>query len=376
MLFWITCALMTFAAVAAMLYPYLGRAMAQAEATDLEVYKDQLKEIDADEKRGLVSGPEATTARIEVSRRILQADETLTATQAAGDGRIAKALLVCAALGVPIFSWGLYATIGSPELPDQPIAARLNVQPADASLDVLVAKAEEHLVANPKDGRGWSVIAPIYLRQSRFEDAIKAYQMAAELNGPKAAYEIGIGQSWTGLNGGRANDQARAAFQRATKIEPANPEPKILLGVDLAQQGKLAEAKTAFEAILASAPADAPWRSVVADLIAKVDSTSGASTPSDVTPGPTQSDIDQAANMSSDERAAMIEGMIAQLDAKLVDNPLDADGWKRLMRSYVVLNKADKALETLNRAKIGLKENPQALAEINALSIELGIAKP
>jgi cytochrome c-type biogenesis protein CcmH len=375
MLFWIICALMTFAAVAAMLYPYLGRANADSDASDIEVYKDQLKEIDADEKRGLISGPEATTARVEVGRRILKADETLTTSDAAGGAHTSRGLLLFAVLAVPVLSWGLYISIGSPDMPDQPITARLNVQPADASLDVLVAKAEAHLSANPNDGRGWSVLAPIYLRMSRFEDAIKAFETAARLNGATAAYEIGIGQSWTGLNGGRANDEARAAFKRAAFIDPTNPEPQILLAADLAQQGRFGEAKAAFEAIKASAPADAPWRGIVSDMIAKVDEARAAA--SNVqTPGPTQSDIDQAAALSSDERLAMIEGMIAQLDAKLVDNPADADGWKSLLRSYMVLNNAGKALETLNRAKVGLKDNAEALIEVNTLAIELGIVKP
>jgi cytochrome c-type biogenesis protein CcmH len=375
MLFWIICALMTFAAVAAMLYPYLGHANADADASDIEVYKDQLKEIDADEKRGLISGPEATTARVEVSRRILKADETWTISDASGGARTSRGLLLFAVLAVPVLSWGLYISIGSPDMPDQPITARLNVQPADASLDVLVAKAEAHLSANPNDGRGWSVLAPIYLRMSRFEDAIKAFETAARLNGATAAYEIGIGQSWTGLNGGLANDEARAAFKRAAVIDPTNPEPQILLAADLAQQGRFGEAKAAFEAIKASAPADAPWRGIVSDMIAKVDEARAAA--SNVqTPGPTQSDIDQAAALSSDERLAMIEGMIAQLDAKLVDNPEDADGWKRLLRSYMVLNNAGKALDTLNRAKVGLKDNAKALIEVNTLAIELGIVKP
>ncbi|MGL4488950.1 MAG: c-type cytochrome biogenesis protein CcmI [Rhizobiaceae bacterium] len=375
MLFWILCALLTFAAVAAVLYPYLSATSAKPDASDLEVYKDQLKEIDADEKRGIISSTEAVNARVEVSRRILRADDLRKAIGVNESTSNSKLLLMCAALSVPIVSWGLYAAIGAPNMPDQPIAARLNVAPADASMEVLVAKAEAHLAANPNDGRGWGVIAPIYLRVSRFEDAVRAFQMAGKLNGPAAAYEIGIGQALIGMNGGRTNDQARAAFKRAVDIDPANPEPKLLLATDLAQQGKFPEAKAAFEAMLASAPADAPWRGMLIDMIARVDTAMSAKA-SQQAPGPSQTDVDQASQMSDADRSAMIEGMVAQLDAKLVADPSDVEGWKRLMQSYLVLNKPEKAREALERAKAGLKSNPVGLEQVNAFAVQLGIIKP
>jgi cytochrome c-type biogenesis protein CcmH len=365
---------MTFAAVAAVLSPYIKSEHTSADASDLEVYKDQLKEIDADEKRGVISSPEASNARIEVSRRILKAHEISSASPAATDQRLSKIILITAALGVPIVSWGLYAKLGAPERPDLPIATRTNTPSADPTMDVLVAKAEEHLKANPNDGRGWEVLAPIYFRLARYQDAIKAYETAGRLKGPSASYEIGIGQAWSRLNGGFANDAARAAFQRALDIDPSNPEPKLLLATDLAQQGKFAQAKDAFEAMLATAPADAPWRPMLMGMIARVDAAM-ASNPSAKAPSPTQADIDQAAEMSPSDRIAMIENMVAQLDAKLVETPTDKEGWKRLLRSYLVLNKPDEAQKTLERAKIGLKDLPAALNEINALAAELGIAK-
>ena len=365
---------MTFAAVVAVLYPFLNVKAPKADASDIEVYKDQLKEIEADEKRGLITAPEAANARIEVSRRILRADARHSVSDFDTGGHFSKALLVCAALSVPIVSWGLYVGIGSPNMGDQPITARLSTPAAEASVDVLVAKAEAHLAANPNDGRGWAVLAPIYYRMARFEDSIKAYERAGKLNGQSAVYDIGIGQAWSALNGGLANDAARAAFKRASERDPNNPEPKLLLATDLAQQGKFKEAMTAFETILTDAPANAAWRPMLVDMIARVDKAMAAA-PDKQSPGPTQNDVEQAAGLSNTDRTAMIEGMVAQLDAKLAENPSDGDGWGRLMRSYTVLNNPEKALETLGRARIGLKDSPKGLIEINALAVALGIVK-
>ncbi|TIM62011.1 MAG: c-type cytochrome biogenesis protein CcmI, partial [Mesorhizobium sp.] len=81
-----------------------------------------------------------------------------------------------AVLAVPLVSWGLYSQLGSPDLPSQPLSERLAKNPADSSVDELVARAEAHLAANPSDGRGWDVLAPIYLRMQRFSDAVTAYR--------------------------------------------------------------------------------------------------------------------------------------------------------------------------------------------------------
>ncbi len=364
---------MTFAAVAVTLFPFLRDDTSISDATDIEVYKDQLHEIDADEKRQLISPVEAATARVEVSRRILKADEAIKNVKAKSQTALSGALLIAATLSIPVISWGIYANIGSPDRRDQPITSRLNVPAAEASMEVLVAKAETHLIANPSDGQGWAVLAPIYVRLARFEDAIKAFETAGKLLGPSAVFEIGIGQAWTGLNGGLANDQARAAYNRAIKIDPDNVEPKLLLATDLAQQGKFEEAKQAFEMLLQTAPANAPWRTLLVDMIARVDQAI-AKGPQQIAPGPTQTDVDQAGAMSPSDRTAMIESMVAQLDAKLIEDPLNKDGWKRLIRSYKVLNKPEKALESLQRARTGLKDDAVGLMEINALAQELGIA--
>jgi cytochrome c-type biogenesis protein CcmH len=93
-------------------------------------------------------------------------------------------------------------------------------------------------------------------------------------------------------------------------------------------------------------------------------------------PGPTNTDIDAAAQMSDGDRAAMIESMVTGLDAKLKDNPTDKDGWLQLIRSYVVLGKSDLASDALRRAQLALVSDTKGLSEINALGSELGLSAP
>ena len=77
--------------------------------------------------------------------------------------------------------------------------------------------------------------------------------------------------------------------------------------------------------------------------------------------------------MSAGDRTAMIEGMVAELAAKLEENPADAAGWARLVRSYMVLNKPDAAKAALAKAQSALAEDAAALASVNAAAKAAGV---
>ena len=58
-----------------------------------------------------------------------------------------------------------------------------------------MAQVEAHLESNPDDGRGWEVVAPVYLRLGRFEDAVKARRNALRLIGANADREADLGEA-------------------------------------------------------------------------------------------------------------------------------------------------------------------------------------
>ena len=73
MTLWFVFALMTAAAIFAVLWP-LGRgARRRAGGSEAAVYRDQLAEIDRDVAAGLIGAAEAEAARVEISRRLLAA---------------------------------------------------------------------------------------------------------------------------------------------------------------------------------------------------------------------------------------------------------------------------------------------------------------
>ncbi|MDE1159298.1 MAG: c-type cytochrome biogenesis protein CcmI [Neorhizobium sp.] len=388
MLLWIILAFLTAAVAAAFIIPLARSARAAAasaaddranpdnRAGEVEVYRDQLGELQRDLAGGLIGTEEAEYAKAEIGRRLLAAaasGEKTGGKKAPEIGRHRLAIAV-ATVVPPAIGLCLYVMLGSPGLPDQPLEARLANPGNDMAL--LVTKAEQHLAQNPQDGAGWDLLAPIYFRTQRLGDADLAYRNAIRILGESVERLNGLGETVVAENQGVVTDDARTAFQQAAKLQPNEPRSSFYLALALEQAGKAPEARAAFETLAKVSPPGAPWLPLVSQHIEKNGGMPlAAAKPAPPALGsPTQEDVAAAQNMSSGDRQEMIRGMIDTLAAKLTDDPNNLEGWLRLVRSYAVLGdkpKAEAALAT------GLKQFPASGDEgrqLVALAGQMGLA--
>lgn len=258
MLFWTLLALMTAAAVLAVLWPLSREPRAAGEAAGLAVYRDQLAEIESDRARGILPASEADQARIEVSRRLLGAAEKKPrGTKSSLINRRAASLV--ALLGVPTLSLSIYLYFGAPEFPDAPLAARAALPIEHQDIGMLIGRMEERLEQNPNHGPGWELIAPIYLRAGRTSDAIAAQENAIRILGPTPAREVALGE-YLRMVSGRISAEAKAAFERALALDDKTPPALFYLGLEAEQRGAAAEAKKFWSRIVETAKENDPWR--------------------------------------------------------------------------------------------------------------------
>jgi cytochrome c-type biogenesis protein CcmH len=371
MALWLVFALMTAAAIFAVLWP-LGRVRATAAAgNDIAVYRDQLDEIARDRAAGLIGEAEAEAARVEVSRRLIAAADTVHADPSVPGGTLRRRIAALAALiAVPLITAGLYLTLGSPELPGQPLASRDTTPLQDRSLDRLVANVESHLEKSPEDGRGWEVVGPVYMRMGRFDDAVKARRNSLRLNGASADREADLGESLMAEANGVVTDDAKAAFERALTHDPKHNKARFLLGVAAQQDGQPEKAASIWRAMLQDARSGSPWIGMVRQALAEVDPSS-ASAPAASASGPTAEDVTAAGEMKVEDRNAMIRGMVERLAERLNRDGSDVEGWLRLVRAYTVLGDRDRALSALADARRALDQDADKLRRLDELSKEL-----
>lgn len=371
MVLWVIFALMTAAAIFAVLWP-LGRGpRGLGGGSDLLVYKDQLKEIDSDRASGLIGEAEAEAARLEVSRRLLAAAEPpplpVSAVAPARKPERRRAAALAALVVLAFGPLSLYVALGSPNIPGEPAFARVKTPAGQESIATLVSQVEAHLARNPNDGAGWEVLAPVYARLGRLDDAVGARKKALTLIGPTAAREADLGEAETAAANGVVTAEAKAAFERAVARDTLEAKARYFLGLAAEQDGKSEDAAAIWRALLADAPSGAPWVGFVREALARV---SGASL---AVAGPNAGDIAAASNMSDDERRDMIRGMVTRLADRLHGDGADVEGWLQLVRAYVVLGDRDKAKDAAADARRALGERPDAIKRIDDLVKGLGL---
>jgi cytochrome c-type biogenesis protein CcmH len=365
---------MTAAATFVVLWP-LGRGpRAVGGGSDLLVYKDQLREIDRDRATGLIGEAEAEAARLEVSRRLLAAADkeppTAFAPNAPRNLRRRRAAALAALVILPFGPPCLYVALGSPGVAGEPAFARVKSpqgQGGHESIATLVSQVEAHLARNPKDGSGWEVIAPVYMRLGRFDDAVEARRKSLALNGATATRESDLGEALAAASNGVVTAEAKDQFERAIARDRHEAKARYFLGLAAEQDGKAEEAASIWRSMLADAPAGAQWAEFVRGALSRV---AGAPVPA---AGPSANDTAAAAKMSDDQRRDMVRGMVARLADRLHGDGADVEGWMRLVRSYVVLGDRDKAKGAAADAKRALAEHPDEIKRIDDLVKGLGL---
>lgn len=402
MMFWILILGLTILTITLLMRPLMRDQQdgANTLAYDREVYKDQLSEIDRDFENGLLTQNEAELARIEISRRLLAADDKDKAS--AHGAKMSYGYILPIALLIPAIAIGVYSLVGQPMSPDMPLALRAappvnQVASGEVPNDIaeMVAQAEAHLAQNPNDGRGWNVLAPIYFRMGDYLKAQQAFAQAIELEGSTALRHAGLGESIVSAQEGMVTPEARSNFLKALELQPNSPRPKFFLALGLGQNGQKDEAISAFKDLAKTSPSDAPWIRAVQVQIAALKGVEPDTVQLETLPAstaiqtqeapsqlgnPTQEDIAAANELDGSDRMAMIKNMVASLDEKLTDEPNNLEGWQRLLQSYVVLGDQDAATDALVRAlKVFSSDTDQGralLAQAKGLDISLADAAP
>ena len=377
MILWAGFAVLTAAVLYALLRPLLRPEVltevqpASDRAADLAVYRDQMTQLDADAERGVIDASDIESARLEVARRILKSAGTPSGSSIKQSGATAPTNrgLLGAIGALPVAAMALYLTVGSPWLPAKPFAGGGKPVTENTELTELVQRVETRLRQAPEDGKGWDVIAPVYFKSERFEDAANAYGNAVRILGETPARLAGFAEATVMANGGRVVPEARAAYEKILKGDPNRFEPRFWLTLAREQDGDTAGALAEYQAIAVLPSISPDGRMVIAQRILALGGTPPIAPPIvGGLKGPAPADVQAAGQMSEAERATMIAGMVEGLAARLKTDGKDQAGWLRLIQSYAVLGRRDQALSAIADARKNLADNPKALDEITALA--------
>ena len=365
MTLWFVFALMTVAAIFAVLWPLRTGVRTPNNGSEAAVYRDQLGEVDRDVAAGLIGASEAGAARVEISRRLLAAADGEREPAFASSTRLRRSAAVIALVGLPIVAIAFYLPLGSPQLGDFPLAQRSRAPDASQPLDNMVAQVEAHLEKNPTDGRGWNVLAPVLARLGRYDEAVRAYRNSITYNGDSAERRSDLGEALAVAAGGVVTAEAKTEFERAIALNADEVKASYFLGLAAEQDGRAAEATSIWRAMLAKAPPDAPWRPLVQAALARLGGPAA--------PALSNEAVAAAKDMNETDRGAMIRGMVDRLATRLKQDGGDVEGWLRLVRAYMVMGDRDKAKSALTDARQAVANDAERLRQLNEGLKNLGL---
>lgn len=363
MLFWIVAAAMTAAVVMLIVWPLARPAAASGSraAYDLEVYRDQLTELERERENGLITPTQADAARAEIGRRMLALDsaaaKTADAPAISGRTRIVAVLL---ALVIPVGALAVYLPLGHPDVPAQPLASRVLPRNDGVPAEVLAAveKLKQSLAEQPDSIDGWILLGRTYTRMNRYEEAADAFRQARRLDPKDPDVAAAFGDMAVNSNNGIVSEEARTAFEAALAARPDDPRAQFYLALARFQAGDVRGALDQWRAQMAHTPADAPWLPTLKAQITRAAESLNLAVaevmpqplPPRQPPSATAPDAKPAGQTDDIQRNEMVRSMVAGLAEKMKANPGDVDGWLRLARSYSVLKEPDKALEAARQA--------------------------
>lgn len=410
--FWMLAGLLALLIGAALILAAWQRrdAAAPNAAYDLQVYRDQLRGVDKDVARGVLTEAEAAQTRTEISRRILEADRALQGegaeAHAARPQQVAIVVLVGLVLAGAV---ALYTRIGAPGYPDLPIDTRIAIveeqraaraSQAEAEAQVppqlveepdprraeLVQQLRATMQDHPDEPRGLRLLAFEEARIGNFAAARAAQEHLLEVLGDEttAADVLALAETNFMAAGGYVSPEAERLLNRVLGMDPGNLAARYYIGLMYAQQGRPDLGYPIWRNVLAeSAPGD-PWLRPIRQQIEEVAARAGDRISVDELrqppmqapegapfAGPSQGDIEAAGDMSPEERQAMIEGMVAGLADRLATEGGPPADWARLIGANQVLGRVEDAQAIYDEALTVFADNDGALSVIRQAGADL-----
>jgi cytochrome c-type biogenesis protein CcmH len=245
-LFWVIGAALAAAALLLVLRPLLftkRQAQISRGEANVSIYRDQLRELDADLACGMLAQADYERARTELEARVLQ---DVVEEAAAPRRRSALSLTVTLALAVPLCAAALYMAVGNPSAIDSPAV----------QLQTMVERLAAHLRENPDDSAGWKLLGRAYASLERFPEAADAYAKAA-VRAPRDAQLLADFAEALAMARGRSLEgEPEQLIARALELEPQNLKALALAGTAAFARKDYAAAAAQWEKMLPLVAAD------------------------------------------------------------------------------------------------------------------------
>jgi len=281
--FWVIAAAMTAVALAFVVPSLLARRRAVTEARRgslaAAMYRSQLAELEREHDAGRLADGEYAQAREEAGRRLLA--DAVEPSGAASSAAAPRAAMIAIIVALPALAFGLYALFGEPGALRRPALADPIVADPAALASIRREDLAAHLARNPRDGRGWVLLARVDFAADRFSAAAESYGKALAAS-PKIAADAGVWCEYADAlgmaQGGVLAGVPREHVMRALALDAAHPKALEMAGSAAFEQGEFASAARYWRELLAQLPERSTERRELSAAIARAEALASTAT--------------------------------------------------------------------------------------------------
>lgn len=390
------CALAVLAVVAPM---WRRRANADAVDTDIDIYRDQLSEVDRDLARGVLDADEAERTRVEISRRLLHADASARAAASDAPQTLSRAMAAVLAIGLISAAAGTYWTLGAPGYGDVPRAERLAIgeerratRPGQleaeaaapipdtlAQFDIptqdLIRERRAATFEQPENLNAWTVLAQTEAAIGQYHRATRAQERVLSLMGEDAtnADLERLIDLMVASTQGYVSPEAEAVALGILRTDPDSITGIYYAGLMYAQNDRPDRAFALWQRVIDEGTPGTLHYDFTAGQIENVALQLGVDYALPERRGPSAEDLAAAQDMAPEDRRAMIQGMVGQLADRLATDGGPPQDWARLISSLMVLGEEDSARTVLAEAELAFGGDVQAVNLIRRAAQDAGL---
>ena len=405
-IFWLVCAAVTTLAIAAVYAPMWREYAPDAKPdigadTDIDIYRDQLEEVDRDLARGLLDTAEADRTRVEISRRLLYADTNTRNSVTSAPRTSTSVVMAVLAIAILLGAGVTYYKLGAPGYGDVPRAQRIadsekrrenrpsqeDAEGANPEIDAISQadiSTREILLAlrgvafeRPYEVQAWTFLAKTEASVGNMQRASRAQERAISLMG-----EAAIGPDYarlldflvTGVQG-YVSPEVEAITVNLLQSDPDNTAGQYYAGLLYAQNDRPDRAFSFWRSVIENSDQDTLYWNSAASQISDVAAQLGIDYALPDQRGPTADDLAEAQDMTDQDRNTMIKGMVRQLADRLATEGGPPQDWARLISPLAVLGETETSLIVLSEAETIFGGDVQAVGILRSAAKEVGLIK-
>ena len=249
-MFFLVCATCLIAiGMGAVVYPLIRPTVSGIDdshsSQNIDIAKQQLKNLEESYGLGEVDDPEYTELRNELEQTLaieLSQEKDYSDTRTAvGNPNIV--LPVILAFSFPIATGLIYLLVGEPKAITADYSASTQQVAAEGTqnrqdVDKLMNDLKQRLAENPDDARGWTIFARSSMALENYTDAVRGYERVNSLEPNNPEILVQYADALAMLAGGVLQGKPDDLLKQALKLNPEQPQGLWLGGMAAQRRGE------------------------------------------------------------------------------------------------------------------------------------------